>query len=66
LYELHDSARYLTPDVIADINQAQIIELGDNRVLLTGVSGHPKPATLKANVCVDGGWLAEAEISYAV
>ena len=65
LYELHDPAQYLTPDVIADISQAQIIDLGENRVRLTGISGHPKPATLKANVCVDGGWLAEAEISYA-
>jgi hypothetical protein len=29
------------------------------------VRGHPRPATLKVNVCFDGGWLGEAEISYA-
>ena len=65
LYELHDPAKYLTPDVVADITQAQITDLGGNRVALTGVRGHQRPDTLKANVCIDGGWLAEAEISYA-
>ena len=65
LYELHDPANYLTPDVIADITQVQINDFGDNRVGLTWVKGHSRPTTLKANVCIDGGWLAEAEISYA-
>jgi hypothetical protein len=65
LYELHDPAQYLTPDVIADITQTQIQDLGSNKVLVTGVQGHPKPETLKVNLCINGGWLAEAEISYA-
>jgi len=65
LYELHDPANYLTPDVAADITQAQINDLGSNRVAVVGIKGHPRPDTLKANVCIDGGWLAEAEISYA-
>lgn len=65
LYELHDPAQYLTPDVVADITQAQIQDLGGDRVLVTGIQGHPKPDTLKANLCIKGGWLAEAEISYA-
>lgn len=65
LYELHDPAQYLTPDVVADITQAEVFECGENRVRVVGVQGHPKPNTLKANICIDGGWLAEAEISYA-
>lgn len=65
LYEVHDPARYLTPDVIADISQAQLELTGENKVLLNKVLGHEKPDTLKANICIDGGWLAEAEISYA-
>jgi hypothetical protein len=65
LYELHDPAAYLTPDVVADITQVTINDLGNNRVVLTGVTGHPKPDSLKANIGIDGGWLAEAEISYA-
>lgn len=65
LYELHDPARYLTPDVVADISQTRLEELGSNRILLKNVLGHQRPGTLKANICIDGGWLAEAEISYA-
>ena len=65
LYELHDPAAYLTPDVIADISDAEVKELGENRVAVTGVRGHQRPDTLKTTVCFAGGWLGEGEISYA-
>jgi hypothetical protein len=65
LYEIHDPAAYLTPDVIADISQAEVLELAPDRVEVRGVQGHPRPETLKATVCYEGGWLAEGEISYA-
>ncbi|HQR33515.1 MAG TPA: acyclic terpene utilization AtuA family protein, partial [Blastocatellia bacterium] len=32
---------------------------------VTGVRGHKRPETLKVTVCFAGGWLGEAEISYA-
>ena len=65
LYEIHDPAAYLTPDVVLDITDVEIEEIGENRVRVTGARGHPKPEKLKATVCIDGGFLAEAEISYA-
>lgn len=65
LYELHDPAAYLTPDVIADVTQAQITQIGPNAVRLSGVRGHKRPPTLKALVYFEGGWLGEGEISYA-
>jgi hypothetical protein len=65
LYELHDPAAYLTPDVVADISNAEVTELGRDRVRLSGVRGHARPATLKANVFFEGGWFGEGEISYA-
>ncbi len=65
LYEVHDPAAYLTPDVVADISGAQLRQLGPDRVALSGVCGHARPASLKVNVCHEGGWLAEGEISYA-
>ncbi|MGN6661773.1 MAG: acyclic terpene utilization AtuA family protein [Achromobacter mucicolens] len=65
LYEVHDPARYLTPDVVADLSQAHVVELGGNRVAVHGITGHARPPELKVNVCYRGGWLAEAEISYA-
>jgi hypothetical protein len=65
LYELHDPAAYLTPDVVADISDAEVTLLAPDRVRLSGVRGHPRTSTLKACVFFDGGWLGEAEISYA-
>ena len=65
LYEIDNPAAYITPDVVADITTAQVTQLGPDRVQLSGVQGHPRPAHLKVNLCHENGWLAEAEISYA-
>jgi hypothetical protein len=65
LYEVHDPAAYITPDVVADISAASVTAVGPDRVRLSGVRGHPRTVTLKANVFFDGGWLGEGEISYA-
>ena len=65
LYEVHDPAAYITPDVVADITQATVAQVGPHRVHLSGVRGHARTPTLKANVFFDGGWFGEGEISYA-
>ena len=65
LYEVHDPHNYLTPDVILDLGDVQVEQVGANRVRVHGARGKPPPATLKATVCVDAGWLGEGEISYA-
>ena len=65
LYEMHDPAAYLTPDVVADISEAEVGQVGPDRVAVRGVRGHPRPETLKVIVCFAGGWLGEGEISYA-
>jgi len=65
LYEIHDPSAYLTPDVVADISAADVSELAVDRVHLSGVRGHPRPAALKVNVCFESGWQAEGEISYS-
>lgn len=60
LYEVHDPSAYLTPDVVADIAEAEVRALpGSNRVELSGVRGHARPSHYKVNVCHEGGWLAE-------
>ncbi len=65
LYEIHDPAAYLAPDVVLDLTDVEVEEIAKDRVRVTGARGKPAPATLKATVCVDGGVLGEAEISYA-
>ncbi len=65
LYEVHDPAAYLTPDVTADISEAEVIEVGPDRVEVRGVRGHARPETLKMLAWFPGGWLGEGEISYA-
>jgi hypothetical protein len=65
LYEIHDPEAYLAPDVVLDLADVTVAELGDDRVRVAGARGQPAPATLKATVCIDGGVLGEAEISYA-
>jgi hypothetical protein len=65
LYEIHDPSAYLAPDVVLDITGVTVEEAAPDRVRVTGARGKPAPETLKATVCVDGGVLGEAEISYA-
>ena len=65
LYEVHNPRAYLTPDVTVDLSGIQITDVAANRLKVTGAIGHPPPETLKATLCVDGGWLGESEISYA-
>lgn len=65
LYEIHDPAAYLTPDVTLDLSAVRIEQVGENRVRISGARGKPRPDTLKATVCFDGGVMGEGEISYA-
>src|SRR3954453_2678806 len=65
LYEIHDPAAYLTPDVVLDLTEVELREIGPDRVRLRGARGRPAPETLKATGCFCGGVLGEAEIPYA-
>jgi len=65
LYEMHDPAAYLMPDVTLDVTGIELEQVGPDRVRVTGVRGWPQPPSLKATVSFPGDWLGEAEISYA-
>lgn len=65
LYEVHDPRAYLTPDVVADIGEVTVEQIGPDRVAVRNIRGHARTETLKANLFYQGGWIAEGEISYA-
>lgn len=65
LYEVHDPANYLTPDVVVDLSAVRVEQIGPDRVAVRGIGGKPAPQRLKTTVCYEGGWQGEAEISYA-
>jgi hypothetical protein len=65
LYEVHDPRAYATPDVVVDIADASVAELGPDRVLVDGVEGRERPDMLKVTVGYRDGWAGEGQISYA-
>ena len=65
LYEVHNPSAYMTPDVVADFSGVEIFNEGDDRVRVAGAKGTVRPSELKVTVAFDGGYLAEAEVSYA-
>ncbi|MDP4796474.1 MAG: DUF1446 domain-containing protein, partial [Rhodospirillales bacterium] len=65
LYEIHDPAAYLTPDVRLDLMHVTLEDAGKDRVRVIGARGNPPPDTLKVTVSADGGWLGESEMIYA-
>ena len=65
LYEVHDPAAYLAPDVVADFTSATFVDEGRDRVRITGVRGHPATATYKALLCHHAGWAGEARVAFS-
>ena len=59
LYEMHNPAAYITPDVVADITTLHLTEDGADRVQVTGVTGHPRTETLKVNLARMEGYSRE-------
>ena len=64
LYEVHDPARYLNPDVVADFTSLTLTDLGEDRVRVSGTRGAPAPATYKGLVCTPAGWAGELRLCY--
>ncbi len=65
LYEIHDPARYLQPDVVADFSKVSFEEVGPDRVAVIDGAGAPATGLLKVSVGYRDGWFGEGQISYA-
>ncbi|OAE13794.1 ABC transporter substrate-binding protein [Pseudomonas simiae] len=64
IYEVHDPAAYLTPDVTADFSQVEFVEEGVDRVRAQGAGGRARPEQLKVSVGYLDGWIGEGQMSY--
>ncbi|KAB8036367.1 acyclic terpene utilization AtuA family protein [Janthinobacterium aquaticum] len=65
LYEIHDPAAYLTPDVVADFSHVSMTQLEPDRVAVAGATGHPKSGLLKVTLGYLDSHIGEGQISYA-
>jgi hypothetical protein len=64
IYEVHDPAAYLTPDVTADFSQVGFVEEAVDRVRAQGAAGRARPEQLKVSVGYLDGWIGEGQMSY--
>lgn len=65
LYEVHDPAAYLQPDVVADFSGVTIEADGRDRVRVAGGAGRPRSGFYKVSVGYLDGFVGEGQISYA-
>jgi hypothetical protein len=65
LYEVHDPAQYIQPDVVADFSGVSITQVGPDRVRVQGGSGKPKTRMLKTSIGYIDSYVGEGQISYA-
>jgi hypothetical protein len=65
LYEVHDPANYITPDVVVDFTRARLEQAGENRVRVTGLTGKPRTPTLKVSMGCTEGFIGEDMFFYA-
>jgi Acyclic terpene utilisation family protein AtuA len=65
LYEVHDPARYITPDVVADFTAVRLDDLGGDRVRVSGARGREATGTYKALACHPAGWSGEARVAFS-
>ena len=65
LYEVHDPAYYITPDVVVDFTTARLEQAGPDRVRVTNIGGKPRTPTLKVSIGCIEGFIGEDMFFYA-
>lgn len=65
VYEVHNPAEYIMPDGVADFTTLRLEEAGPDAVRLSGMSGRPRPDTLKVCIGFEDGWMAEGLVLFS-
>ena len=65
VYEMGDPHSYITPDVIADFTTIRLVQDGQDRVLVSGITGRPPTDKLKVSVAYRAGFKAVGTLVYA-
>jgi hypothetical protein len=65
LYEIHDPAHYVTPDVVADFTDVEFVEVGPNRIEVKGGTGRKRTDFYKVSVGYRDSFIGEGQMSYA-
>lgn len=65
LYEIHDPAHYVTPDVVLDMTEVRLEDTATNRVSVRGARGKQRPETLKVVMGYQDGWMCQAMAGYS-
>ncbi|MCM3584183.1 DUF1446 domain-containing protein [Mesobacillus maritimus] len=65
LYEIHDPSAYLTPDVIVDLTNVRLENIGPNQVRVTGTRGKPRPDSLKVVMGYEDGYAGQVIVGFS-
>ena len=66
LYEVHDPARYATPDLVVDFSGVRFVQIGPNRVHMSGARSLGPPPSLKVSGFLElPGFIIDCEIGFA-
>lgn len=65
LYEVHDPANYITPDVVVDFTTSRLEQVGENQVKISNVTGKPQTGLYKVSVGFTEGYVGEDTFYFA-
>ncbi len=65
LYEIGDPSAYIVADVVCDITDLEMEDLGQNRVRVIGTKGHPPTSTYKVSMSYEGGYRIAVGLIYS-
>ncbi|WP_156289702.1 acyclic terpene utilization AtuA family protein [Oceanobacillus salinisoli] len=65
LYEIHDPSAYITPDVILDLTNVTLENVGENQVKVSGTRGKARPETLKVVMGYENGYASQVVVGYS-